>query len=96
MSAMTIVRWTPTGLKMDKVTELQSDEEWKAAVAEQRLRVRFDADPRVKAARKAYKLACVGRKYHTKEAWETANAVYTQVRNELRAELAACTDVETF
>lgn len=40
---------------IDTVTELATDEEWIAAVVEQRKRVAFDAHPRIKAARRALK-----------------------------------------
>ena len=46
-------------LMTNPVTEQVTDEEWVAAVVEQRRRVAFDAHPRIKAARRALKEAQV-------------------------------------
>lgn len=81
----------------DKMTDAErvSEAEWLAAVGEARLRVRFDADPQVKAARKAYKQALV-RGSDERIAWKAADDVYRMIRAELQAKLAACVDKETF
>lgn len=59
-----------------------SNEDWDRAVIEQRKRVAFDADPRTKAARKAYKQARV-RGVPEREAWAECSAQLAMVRSSL-------------
>ena len=64
-----------------------SEAEWQEHVREARLRVLFDQNPHVRAARKTYKQARV-RGIPEREAWVAANTVYARVLKTLRARLA--------
>lgn len=66
---------------MDTVKHV-SVEDWERAVIEQKKRVAFDADPRTKAARKAYKQA-LARGVPEREAWEAKSAALALVRSSL-------------
>lgn len=64
------------------VHQCATDEEWERHCIEARKRVAFDADPRTKAARKAYKQALV-RGVPEREAWEACQAQLAMVRSSL-------------
>ncbi len=72
---------------MDDVREV-TETEYQEACRQARFRVLFDRDPRVRAARKAYKKAEVRAGGREAGAWDTANAMFETVRRELRAKLA--------
>ena len=77
-------------MSQDTVQEMTEDE-FQTHCREARLRARFHRNPLVRAAREAYGQARV-RGVPDHEAWTAANAVYEDVREKLRAQLAG----ETF